>query len=64
MTNDGIVVGNWFGDQRVFNDGVGGRSAMARLGWDAWFGGRFELRYRTLENEAYGTESLTSTSMS
>ena len=35
MTNYGIVVGNWFGDQRVFNDGVGGRSAMARVVWDA-----------------------------
>ena len=54
MTNDGLVISNWFGDQRVFGDGVGGRSAMARLGWDAWFGGQVRLRYRTLENQAYG----------
>jgi len=54
MTNDGLSVGNWFGDQRVFGDGVGGRSAMARLIWDATFGGQVELRYRTLENQVYG----------
>lgn len=54
MTNDGLVVSNWFGDQRVFGDGVGGRSAMARLIWDATFGGQVELRYRTLENQVYG----------
>jgi hypothetical protein len=54
MTNDGLVVSHWFGDQRVFGDGVGGRSAMARLNWDAWFGGQVQLRYRTLENQVYG----------
>ncbi|HEY7963541.1 MAG TPA: capsule assembly Wzi family protein [Steroidobacteraceae bacterium] len=53
MTNYGLVVSNWFGDQRVFNDAVGGRSAMARLAWDASFGGRLELRYRTLQNQNY-----------
>jgi Capsule assembly protein Wzi len=54
MTNDGLVISNWFGDERVFGDGVGGRSAMARLIWGAWFGGQVELRYRTLENQVYG----------
>jgi hypothetical protein len=54
MTNDGLVISHWFGDERVFGDGVGGRSAMARLNWDAWFGGQVELRYRTLENQVYG----------
>ena len=54
LTNYGLVVGNWFGDERVFNDIVGGRSAMARLGWDPWFGGRAEVRFRTLENQTYG----------
>ena len=54
MTNDGLVISNWFGDQRVFGDGVGGRSAMARIGWDAWFGGQVELRFRRLENQVYG----------
>lgn len=59
MTNDRLVTGNWFGDQRVFNDAVGGRSAMARLGWDAWFGGQFEFRFRTLQNETYGQHPYT-----
>ena len=54
MTNDGLVMSNWFGDERQFGDGVGGRSAMARLRWDATFGGQVELRYRTLENQVYG----------
>jgi hypothetical protein len=54
MTNDGLVISHWFGDERVFGDGVGGHSAMARLIWDAWFGGQLQLRYRTLENQVYG----------
>jgi len=53
LTNYGRVVGNWFGDQRVPGDSVGGRSAMVRLGWDALFGGRVQLQYRTLQNEEY-----------
>lgn len=53
LTNDRRVVGNWFGDQRVFADGVGGRSSMVSLGWDATFGGLVQLRYRTLQNELY-----------
>jgi hypothetical protein len=54
MTNDRLVVSNWFGDERVFGDGVGGRSAMARLGWNPSFGGQLYLRYRTLQNQVYG----------
>lgn len=54
MTNYLKVIGHWFGDERVFNDGVGGRSQMARVGWDATFGGQVELRYRTLQNQSYG----------
>jgi hypothetical protein len=54
MTNYGRVTGNWGADQRIFGDQVGGRSTMARLGWDAPFGGLFELRYRTLQNQIYG----------
>jgi len=53
MTNDGLVTGNWFGDERVFNNAVGGHSAMARLNWDAWFGGQVRLRYRVLQNEDF-----------
>jgi hypothetical protein len=57
MTNDGRVVGNWFGDQRVFGDYIGGRSQMVRLGWNATFGGLLELQFRTLQNENYGPNS-------
>jgi hypothetical protein len=54
MTNYGFVTGNWGADQRGFNDGVGARSGMVRLGWDATFGGLLELRYRVLQNQEYG----------
>ncbi len=27
---------------------------MVRLGWEPWFGGLFEFRYRTLQNQNYG----------
>jgi hypothetical protein len=53
MTNYGRVTGNWFGDQRVFGDSVGGRSGMVSLGWQPPFGGLFQLRYRTLQNQDY-----------
>jgi len=54
LTNYGRVIGNWFGDQRITGDGVGGRSQMAALGWDTPFGGLLQLRYRTLQNQVYG----------
>lgn len=54
MTNYGRVTGNWFGDQRVPGDDVGGRSEMVSLGYEPPFGGWLHLRYRTLQNETYG----------
>ncbi len=53
LTNYGRVIGNWFGDQRVFGDPVGGRSQTAILRYDAPFGGQFLLRYRSLQNQLY-----------
>ena len=53
LTNYGHVVGNWFGDQRQFNDGVGGRSQTIRIGWDATFGGLLQLQARSLQNQEY-----------
>jgi hypothetical protein len=53
LTNYGRVIGHWFGDQRVPQDYIGGRSEMVKLGWEPPFGGLFELRYRTLQNEHY-----------
>jgi Capsule assembly protein Wzi len=57
LTNYRRVVGNWFGDQRVFNDGIGGRSGTVSLGWTAPFGGLVQLRYRTLQNQQYGANN-------
>jgi Capsule assembly protein Wzi len=54
MTNDGLVLGHWGGDNRVFNDGVGARTQMLRLGWEPPFGGYLEERVRTLVNQNYG----------
>ena len=53
-SNDGIVLGHWGGDQRVFNDGVGARSMMFRVGWVPQFGGYLEERVRYLVNQEYG----------
>jgi Capsule assembly protein Wzi len=55
MTNDKLVLGSWGGDQRMFNDGVGARSQMLRIGWEPPFGGYLEERVRTLVNQNYGT---------
>ena len=54
MVNHGNVLGSWGGDQRVFNDGVGARSQMLRIGWEPPFGGYLEERVRTLVNQEYG----------
>ena len=54
MINYGNVIGSWGGDQRVFNDGVGARSQMLRVGWTPPFGGYLEERVRTLINQNYG----------
>jgi hypothetical protein len=54
MVNHGNVIGAWGGDQRVFNDGVGARSQMLRVGWSPPFGGYLEERVRTLVNQPYG----------
>jgi Capsule assembly protein Wzi len=53
ITNYGAVIGNWFGDQRVFGDAPGGQSNMLRLAWEPWFGGRFEGQVFALTNTAY-----------
>lgn len=53
QSNDGHVIGHWGGDDRAPLDGVGAQSHSLRIGWLPRFGGRFELRYRTLANEDY-----------
>jgi hypothetical protein len=54
MTNNGLVTGQWGADQRVFNDGVGARSQMLRIGWEPPFGGYLEERVRYVVNQEYG----------
>jgi hypothetical protein len=54
MTNDYLVLGAWGANQRVFNDGVGARTQMLRIGWEPPFGGYLEERVRTLVNQNYG----------
>jgi hypothetical protein len=53
QSNDGHVIGHWGGDDRVLRDGVGAQSHSLRIGWSPGFGGRFEMRYRTLANDDY-----------
>jgi hypothetical protein len=53
QSNRGHVIGHWGGDDRLPGDGVGAQSHSLRIGWMPSFGGRLELRYRTLANEDY-----------
>jgi hypothetical protein len=52
--NAGLVLGHWGGDDRIFNDGVGARSEMLRVGWEPPFMGYLEGRVRYLVNQEYG----------
>jgi hypothetical protein len=53
MTQDRLATGQWGADQRLFDDGVGARSQMLRIGWTPPFGGYLEERVRTLANQSY-----------
>jgi hypothetical protein len=53
ITNYLLSIGHWFGDQRRFDEPVGGQSNMVRIGLEPRFGGRFELTLRSLVNESY-----------
>jgi hypothetical protein len=53
LTNDGLVIGNWFGDQRKFKDDVAGLSQMVRLGWQAGDGAYMQAIFRMLKNDSY-----------
>jgi hypothetical protein len=52
-SNNGIVEGDWGAQERVFNDGVGARMQMLRIGWEPPFGGYLQERVRTVANENY-----------
>lgn len=49
LTNDGNVIGHWFGDERLFGDAIGGRSQMLRVGWSVPWGGYAQAKYRNLD---------------
>ena len=53
MSQDQLVLGAWGADQRNFNDGVGARSQMLRVGWSPPFGGYLEEKVRLLTNQNY-----------
>jgi len=53
LRHEGHVLGHWGGDWRITGDGVGARSAFARLNVDRVFGGAIEASYRQLDNEDY-----------
>ncbi|HEY6642565.1 capsule assembly Wzi family protein [Povalibacter sp.] len=52
-SNDGHVIGHWGGDDRVLGNAVGAQSQSLRVGWVPRFGGKFEMRFRSLKNEEY-----------
>lgn len=52
-SNDGHVIGHWGGDDRTLGNAVGATSQSLRVGWIPGFGGRFDLRLRSLQNEEY-----------
>ena len=55
LTNESRGLGHWLADRRQSGDAVGGQSQMVRLGWQPRFGGDVEFRYRTLQNDDFGS---------
>jgi hypothetical protein len=53
LRHEGHVLGHWGGDWRVVGDGVGARSAFARVNVEQVLGGTLEASYRLLDNEDY-----------
>ncbi len=50
LTNEGRVIGHWFGDEREFGDAIGGSSQMLRGGWRTRSGSYWQALYRTMKN--------------
>ncbi len=53
LRHEGHVLGHWGGDWRLTGDGVGARSAFARLNVERILGGAIEASYRQLDNDDY-----------
>lgn len=61
LTNYERVIGHWFGDQRVFGDGKGGRSHSMQVGWQVDSGDYWRATYRTMAlQQSNGFEILPS----
>lgn len=59
MTNEGFVIGHWFGDQRQYRDQVGGWSALLQAGYRTTSGKYWRASYRTLDFvESRGFQTL------
>ncbi|MGC3982709.1 MAG: capsule assembly Wzi family protein [Steroidobacteraceae bacterium] len=61
LTNDGYVLGHWFGDQRQVGDRVGGRSHVLQAGWQASPQDYWQATYRMLmftESNGFRTSSV------
>jgi hypothetical protein len=48
LTNEGRVIGHWFGDQRIFGDAIGGNSQSVKFGWQRRADQYFRATYRTV----------------
>lgn len=56
LTNNGNVIGSWFGDQRTMGDGIGGSSWLIQAGWQTK-NGYIQTQYRTLSNQSYSKQN-------
>ncbi len=64
LRHEDHVLGHWGADWRVVGDGVGARSAFARLNVERVLGGAIEATYRQLDNEEYtGVDYETATQL-
>ena len=59
LTNRGNVIGHWFGDNRIFGDGIGGNSQTLSLGWQLPSGdyARAVLRNMKLDTDWAGVDA-------
>jgi hypothetical protein len=56
LRHEDHVVGHWGGDWRALNDGVGARSAFARVNVALDSGGELEASYRQIDNDDSGVD--------
>lgn len=52
-TNEGVVIGHWGANERLFREKAGASSQVLKLGWQQDSNSRIEFEFRRLENEDY-----------